>query len=57
VLASHLDNPGYWRKRAQELRELASQVTLAEARRQLLEAAQEYERLAERAEERSKDDS
>ena len=49
---SHLDDPEYWRKRAQELRDLAVKMGLDEARQQLLDIAADYERLANAAEER-----
>jgi len=37
----------YWRNRAQEARELAEQLTTAEARRIMLDIAESYENLAE----------
>jgi hypothetical protein len=54
VHSSHLDDPEYWRKRAQEMRELAASVGLVDAQAELLAAASDYDHLAERAEDRSK---
>jgi hypothetical protein len=54
VSSSHLDDPEHWRKRAREVRDLAAQVGLRSAKERLLDAAAGYDRLAERAEERSK---
>jgi hypothetical protein len=51
---SQLDDPEYWRKRAQELRDLAIKMGLDEARQQLLDIAADYERLANAAEERER---
>jgi hypothetical protein len=51
---SHLDDPEYWRKRAQELRDLAVKMGSDEARQQLLNIAADYERLANAAEERER---
>ena len=51
---SHLDDPEYWRKRAQELRDLAVKMGLDEARQKLLDIAADYERLANAAEERER---
>jgi len=45
-----IDNPEYCRKRAQEMRELAIQISFVDAKSQLLELAEDYDRLAERAE-------
>ena len=42
----------YWRNRAQEARELAEQLTTAEARRIMLDIAESYENLAEGAQQR-----
>ena len=50
----YLDDPEYWRKRAQELRDLAVKMGLDEARQQLLDIAADYERLANAAEERER---
>jgi hypothetical protein len=47
---SHFDDPEYWRKRAQELRDLAVKMGSDEARQQLLNIAADYERLANAAE-------
>jgi hypothetical protein len=42
----------YWRNRAQEARELAEQLTTAEARRIMLDIAESYENLAEGVQQR-----
>ena len=52
---SHLDDPEYWRKRAQELRDLAVKMGLDEAREQLLDIAADYERLANATEAKKKE--
>ena len=51
---SHLDDPAYWRKRAAETRQLAGQVSQLDHKKELIAMAERYERLAERAEGRSK---
>jgi hypothetical protein len=50
---SHLDDPGYWRKRANELRALAEQLSNFQARREILQMVEDYDRLAARAEQRA----
>jgi hypothetical protein len=53
VAASHLQNPEHWRRRAEELRSIADGLTaFARAKASLLRVAEEYERLAMRAERR-----
>ena len=47
------DNPKHWRERASEARAIADQVNEPEAKRMMLEIAQTYEQLAERAEARA----
>ena len=42
--------PDYWRERAEDARAMASQMRDPDARRTLLEIAENYEQLAERAE-------
>jgi hypothetical protein len=44
-----LNNPESWRQRAAEARAIASGMTDPDAKRTMLEVAQSYERLAERA--------
>ena len=48
--SSHLDDAKYWRKRAKEIRALAEQVSSFTARSDILNIAEDYEQLAERAE-------
>jgi hypothetical protein len=48
------DDPNYCRERAKEMRDLAIQISFAEGRRQLLQMAEEYDRLADRAEEQDR---
>ena len=50
---SHLDDADYWRKRAKEIRDLAEQVKALHARNEIVRIAEDYDRLAERAEERA----
>jgi hypothetical protein len=50
---SRLDDAEYWRKRAKEIRDLAGQVGDFHARNEILRIAEDYDRLAERAEERA----
>jgi hypothetical protein len=53
VAASHLQNPEHWRRRAEELRSIADGLTVfARAKASLLRVAEEYDRLAMRAERR-----
>jgi hypothetical protein len=51
---SHLDDPDYWRKRAKEVRDLAEQVSNLWVRNDILEMAEDYELLAQGAEERAR---
>jgi hypothetical protein len=51
---SHLDDPEHWRERAKEVRSLADQVSYLPTKQEILRIAADYERLAERAEERAK---
>jgi hypothetical protein len=50
-----LNNPESWRQRAAEARAIAGGMTDPDAKRTMLGVAQSYERLAERAELRTKD--
>jgi hypothetical protein len=45
-----IDNPKHWRNRAEETRALARKVDDPRTKRSLLESADGYERLAQRAE-------
>ena len=47
-----INDPDYWRKRAEEMRALSEEMNSVEGKRMLLKLAAEYEELAERAEER-----
>lgn len=47
---SQKDDPAYWRKRAKELGELVHHITHLDHKREILEMAQSYERLAPRIE-------
>jgi hypothetical protein len=48
-MRSTLQNAEYWRERAEEARAQAKQTSRAEDKRELLEIARAYERLAELA--------
>jgi hypothetical protein len=52
-----LTTPQYWRDRAEEIQELAERSTHPETKRSLQNIAADYERLAERAEERLQESS
>jgi len=49
------DDPEHWRKRAEEARAIAVQMTDAHAKAIMLTIAQDYEKLAVRAEQRAKE--
>ena len=54
-MPSHLaDNADHWRKRAGELRRLAEIMSRVKPKETVLRLAEEYDRLASRAEERTK---
>jgi hypothetical protein len=53
--SSHLDDAEYWRKRAKEVRALAEHVGALGAKNDILRMAEDYDRLAERAQERARD--
>ena len=50
---SHINDPKHWRHRAAEARATAESLTDPEAKQRMLKVAADYEKLAERAEERS----
>ena len=50
---SHINDPKHWRHRAAEARAMAESLTDPEAKQRMLKVAADYEKLAERAEERS----
>ena len=52
--ASLINDPEHWRDRAKEKRELAERLQNEQANQTVLRVANEYERLAEQAEERSR---
>jgi hypothetical protein len=52
-MAKTWDDPKHWRERGEQLRTLAEGVNGADAKEQLLKLADDYERLASRAEERT----
>jgi CRP/FNR family cyclic AMP-dependent transcriptional regulator len=49
------DDPAHWRKRGEEMRMLAEGATHPTAKKRMLKMAEEYEKLARRAEERATD--
>jgi hypothetical protein len=52
-MPSSINNPKHWRARAHEMRTLAALADDLDARASLLTVADEYEKLARRAEQRS----
>ena len=54
---SYLNNPKYWRDRAEKTRAIAEQCWNDEEKQRMLRIAHEYERLAEVAEERLRPDA
>ena len=53
-MPSHpFDDPKHWRQRAEQARALAEQMSDAPSREMMLGIAKDYERLAERAEQRA----
>jgi hypothetical protein len=51
---SFADDPAHWRKRAKEARTLADQMNDAQSKQTMMRIAEDYERLARRAEERER---
>jgi hypothetical protein len=55
-MSSHLaDDADHWRKRAQELRHLAEIMSRMKPKEMVLRLAEDYDRLALRAEERARE--
>jgi hypothetical protein len=52
--ASFINDPGHWRRRAEEARTIAEQMNDPHSKEAMLRIAKDYERLAERAEQRAK---
>jgi len=51
---SFADDPAHWRKRVKEARTLADQMNDAQSKQTMMRIAEDYERLARRAEERAR---
>ena len=54
VPASFINDPEHWRQKAEEMRTLADGISDEEARATMLKIAEDYERLAKRAEKRAR---
>jgi hypothetical protein len=52
--ASFINDPAHWRRRAEEARTIAEQMGDLQSKDAMLRIAKDYERLAERAEQRAK---
>ncbi len=52
--ASFINDPEHWRRRAEEARSIAEQMSDSPSKEAMLRIAKDYERLAERAEQRAK---
>jgi hypothetical protein len=50
-----INDPEHWRKRAEEARAVADDITDPDSRRMMLGIADDYEKLAKRAEQRLRD--
>ena len=56
-MPSHIfDNPKHWRQRAEQARALAEQMSDPASREMMVGIAKDYERLAERAEQRAQEE-
>jgi hypothetical protein len=53
MISHFINEPDHWRARAEEARNLASQMNDSESKDAMLRIAQDYERLAKRAEHRA----
>ena len=54
VPAAFINNAEHWRKRAEEVRTLADDMKDEKSKEAMLKVANDYERLAKRAEERAR---
>jgi hypothetical protein len=54
VHTSFINDPEHWRQRAEEIRTLADDMKDEISKKMMLRIAQDYERLAQRADERAK---
>jgi len=52
--ASFINDPAHWRRRAEEARTIAEQMSDSPSKEAMLRIAKDYERLAERAAQRAK---
>ena len=53
-MSSAINDPEHWRQRAQEMRDLAAEVNDPLFKQTMLRIAEDYDRLATRAEERAR---
>jgi hypothetical protein len=53
MISHFVNEPDHWRARAEEMRMLANQMNDGESRDAMLRIAEDYERLAKRAEDRT----
>jgi predicted Rossmann-fold nucleotide-binding protein len=52
-----INDPKHWRKRVEEARTLAHKITDKKGKARMLQLAKQYEKLAEKAEQRSRERS